>query len=48
MCRLYLGTGGQLSNLRRWGEGDKGGTFDPEEGLADTSGSHRGVSGKNR
>jgi len=34
-------------NLRRWGEGDEDGTFDLEEGLADSSGSHRGVSGKN-
>jgi hypothetical protein len=34
-------------NLRQWGEGDKDGTFDREEGLVDTSDSHRGVSGKN-
>jgi hypothetical protein len=31
----------------KWGEGERDGTFDREEGLADTSGSHRGVSGKN-
>jgi len=38
--------GGSI-NLRRWGEGDKDGTFDQEEGLVDTSDSHHGVSGKN-
>jgi hypothetical protein len=32
----------------KWGEGDMDGTFDREEGLADASGSHHGVSGKNR
>jgi hypothetical protein len=31
----------------KWGEGERDGTFDREEGMADTSGSHRGVSGKN-
>ena len=30
-----------------WGEGDSDGTFDREEGLADTSGSHGRVSGTN-
>jgi len=30
----------------RWGEGERDGTSDREEGLADMSGSHRGVSGK--
>ena len=46
MCRLYLGKGG-IINLRQWGEGDKDGTFDREEGLVDTPGSHCGVLGKN-
>jgi hypothetical protein len=44
-CAGYtLGKGGQLR--KKWGEGERDGTFDREEGLADTSGSHRGVSGK--
>jgi len=45
MCRLYSRKGG-LINIK-WGEGERDGTFDREEGLADTSGSHHGVSGKN-
>ena len=45
MCRLYSRKGGPIS--LKWGEGERDGTFDREEGLADTSGSHRGVSGKN-
>ena len=45
MCRLYSRQGGPIS--LKWGEGEKDGTYDREEGLADTSGSHRGVSGKN-
>jgi len=32
----------------KWGEGERDGTFDREEGLADTLGSHRGVSGNKR
>jgi len=35
--------GGEVAD--KWGEGDRDGTFDREEGLADTSGSHCGVSG---
>jgi len=38
--------GGGLADT--WGEGERDGTSDREEGLADTSGSHRGVSGKKR
>jgi hypothetical protein len=44
MCRLYSRKGGPIS--LKWGEGERDGTFDREEGLADTSGSHRGVLGK--
>jgi hypothetical protein len=36
--------GGEVAD--KWGEGDRDGTFDREEGLADTSGSHCGVFGK--
>jgi len=45
MCRLYSRKGGPIS--LKWGKGERDGTFDREEGMADTSGSHRGVSGKN-
>jgi len=34
-------------DLRRWWETDEDGTCNREEGMVDTSGSHRGVSGKN-
>ena len=46
MCRLYSRKGGPIRFQRKWGEGERDGTFDREEGLADTSGSHCGVSGK--
>jgi hypothetical protein len=45
MCKLYSRKGGQIS--LKWGEGERDGTFDREEGMADRSGSYRGISGKN-
>jgi hypothetical protein len=37
--------GGEVAD--KWGEGDRDGTLDQEEGLADMLGSHHGVLGKN-
>ena len=45
MCRLYSRKGGPID--LKWGEGERDGTFDREEGLADRSGSHCGVTAKN-
>ena len=45
-CTGYTLGKGVPVNLK-WEEGQRNGTFDQDKGLAETSGSHHGVSGKN-